>query len=97
MFLRLGNIRFRSMEKALLSSLWNTSIDLLSDSNLLYHHICTNVHALTPLPGRSPSVVSRWNNDISSDGAGLTQTGQSPHPSSQNKPLLSLSILCNNS
>lgn len=54
-FLGLGKIIFHSVEKTLLSSLWNESIFSLSDAELLYHHICTNVRALTSLTVKSPA------------------------------------------
>lgn len=36
-----------------LSSLWKESMFSFSNIDLLYHHICTNVHALTSLPVKS--------------------------------------------
>lgn len=77
-FVGLGKTIFHVMEKTLLSSLWNATVSSLSDADLLYHQICTNVHAQTPLPVKSPaSMVSKWNTDISSGRAGQMQTGQS--------------------
>lgn len=54
-FSDLEKIVFHSMEKTLVSSLWSESIFSLCDADLLYRHICTNVHALTPLTVTPPA------------------------------------------